>query len=280
MLNGFVDVDGGRLFYQEHGEGDHEIVWVHGLPLNSDCWYGQVQYFKSTYRNIALDLRGYGQSSELPADIESVTELYCSDLLALFKELKLKQPTLVGFASGGHVTLKFATLHSDLIRELVLINASPCFMQQDDWQWGFTKATLDDFIDKITKAESLQQLSDIIFNNTFKEHSDQTQLIRVWFDQMLAKAKKETLIGFFNSIAYDDNRSLLKNISVPTLILSGILSTEVPSNVGLYLREHIQQSQLVELNGIDQFTFATQSSLVNQAIEQFLEPRCNICLPD
>ena len=72
MENGFVEVENGRIFYQVHGEGSQDIVWVHGMPLNSDSWYAQFNYFKSDFRSIALDLRGYGQSSELPHDTKSV----------------------------------------------------------------------------------------------------------------------------------------------------------------------------------------------------------------
>ncbi|MCC5791929.1 MAG: alpha/beta hydrolase [Legionellaceae bacterium] len=281
MKNGFIDVENGRVFYQTQGAGERDVVWVHGLPLNSDCWYAQVNFFEPHFRNIALDLRGYGKSSVLPDNTNSVTELYVSDLLALFKTLKLNQPILVGFASGGHVALRFAAQHSDLIHQLILINASPCFMKQKDWDWGFTPETLADFISKIHRAELPGQVSELIFANALKDCTHtQREKLQTWFEGMLSKAKKETILAFFNNIAHDDDRNLLQDIVVPTLIISGILSDEVPPEVGLYLREHIRDSQLFELNHIDQFAFATQSSLVNHIIKQFIKPSCRICIPD
>ena len=92
MENGFVDVENGRVFYQVHGEGSQDILWVHGMPLSSDSWYAQFQYFKSDFRNIAIDLRGYARSSEIPSDTKSVTELYDADVLTLIDTLKLNKP--------------------------------------------------------------------------------------------------------------------------------------------------------------------------------------------
>tara|TARA_R110000868_G_scaffold8205_3_gene42438 strand:- start:28612 stop:29460 length:849 start_codon:yes stop_codon:yes gene_type:complete len=276
----FIDVDKGRLFYQMAGEGERDIVWVHGLPLNSNSWYAQVEHFKPNFRNIAIDLRGYGQSSEIPNDTPSVTDLYVADLLTLFNTLKLNKPILVGFASGGHATLKFAAAHGDLISQLVLINASPCFMKQKNWDWGFDKAALDAFIAKLNAADTLEQLSDIILTSAMRDVSGkQKQALTAWFNTMLASAKKETLLSFFNNIAYDDDRSLLKDITTATLIICSRLDKEVPTAVAMYLRENMPNAQLFELNDIDHFGFATQSALVNQVIEQFIQPSCTINLP-
>ena len=280
MKQGVIEVEQGQLFYQIHGTGNQEIIWVHGLPLNSDSWYAQFEYFKLNYRNIAIDLRGYGKSSPLPENSCGVTELYTSDLVTLINRLKLNKPILVGFASGGHVTLRFAAKHNDLISKLVLINASPCFMKHGDWNWGFSQKALADFTAEITNVKSQEQLSNILFNNAMKENvGAKLSQLRVWFEKILSSARKETILAFFNDIAFDDDRELLKNISVPTLIISSLLGDEVPPAVGVYLRECITNSQLFELNDIDHFAFATQSRIINQVIDQFINPICNINIP-
>ncbi len=254
---------------------------MHGLLLNSDSWYAQFRYFEHRYRNIALDLRGYGESSALPSNTKSVTELYVEDLHALFTSLNLKKPILVGFASGGHATLRFAAKYNNLISKLIVINSSPCFMRQDDWNFGFDPKALEDFIAKLNATDSLDEMFNIIFDPAIKENiGEQKADLKAWFKSMMAKAKKETILAFFNNIAIDDDRNLLKDITVPTLIINGKLSKEVPSEVGLYLRQHIVNSQFYELNNADQFAFATQSFLVNNLIAQFVSPSCSICIPN
>jgi Predicted hydrolases or acyltransferases (alpha/beta hydrolase superfamily) len=106
-----LDVDGGRIAYYETGTGHHSVVWVHGLPLDSRSWAAQQEFFDPHARNVFIDLRGYGASDKLPPDAGSVTALYTADLAALIAHLRLENPTVVGFASAGHVALRFAAQH-------------------------------------------------------------------------------------------------------------------------------------------------------------------------
>ena len=97
---------------------------------------------------------------------------------------------------------------------------------------------------------------------------------------MLAQARKDTLKAFFSNIAFDDDRELIENITAPTLIISSKLGKEVPSATALFLRNTIENSQLFEINDIDHFAFATQASLINAVIDQFMSPSCECLLPN
>jgi non-heme chloroperoxidase len=54
------------------------------------------------------------------------------------------------------------------------------------------------------------------------------------------------------------------------MLVTGGLGREVPSDVGLYLRAHIQKSWLVEIPGTDHFVFAARPRLVNELLAQFV----------
>jgi pimeloyl-ACP methyl ester carboxylesterase len=87
---------------------------------------------------------------------------------------------------------------------------------------------------------------------------------------MSRAAGTDTLMGFFDGISRDDDRPLLSWIATPTLVVTSGIGREVPSAVGLYLREHIAESWLVEIAGADHFLFATRPRLVNMLLAQFL----------
>ncbi len=125
-------VPGGRLAWWEAGAGDRTVVWVHGLPLDSRSWEPQRRHFEPLCRNIFIDLRGYGQSSKLPDGTKDVTGLYCNDLQALFDALEIDGATLVGFASAGHVALRFAAQNSQRVGKLVTI----CHRRMNTPQFG------------------------------------------------------------------------------------------------------------------------------------------------
>jgi alpha-beta hydrolase superfamily lysophospholipase len=109
MPSGYITVDRGRLNYSDVGRGPRTIVWIHGLPLNGDAWRAQVDHFSAIYRNVSIDLRGYGRSSSIPDRVTNVTDLYVADLRQLFESLHIERAIVVGFASGGHVAIRFST---------------------------------------------------------------------------------------------------------------------------------------------------------------------------
>ena len=64
---GFVEVNGARLFYQVAGTG-RPIVLVHAGIADSRMWDDQMVDFAPEFRVVRYDLRGFGQSSIPPAD--------------------------------------------------------------------------------------------------------------------------------------------------------------------------------------------------------------------
>lgn len=280
MKSGCVDVFQGHIYYKLSGQGKKTIVWVHGLPLNLNCWYAQELYFSSYFTNLFFDLRGYGKSSNLAPASRNITDLYLADLLALIEAHGLKKIILVGFASGAHMALRFAAKHPQFIDKLVIINGSPCFIKKPDWQWGFDQGTLEEFTEKIQAVQSVQEVSNMIFDRAMQEACvADIKKLRKWFEVMLQQATKKALLGFFTDIAYDDDRYLLRDIVAQTLIINSRLSKEVPAGVGIEMRMQIKNSLLFELNDIDHFAFATHSEIINKIIHQFIEPSCKIIIP-
>lgn len=277
VREGYVPVDEGKIHYQVDGDGEHTIVWMHGLPLNGGAWYAQVEHFRSRFRNVTFDLRGYGRSSKLPGHVSDVTGLYVSDLRYLFALLALDKPTLVGHASGGHGALRFAAEAPDLLGKLVVINASPKFRVGDDWPFGFDQRGVDTFL-QIIETQNLDAIAKALLDPALQDHGDAAQLepLRKRFTAMAHEAGKETIKAFFTKISLDDDRDRLKEIRTPTLLLSSSLGKEVPPGVALYMRSQIASAQLLELPGADHFAFATQTTLVNRLIEQFIAPRCDV----
>lgn len=270
----------GHLYYAITGQGDEPIIWVHGLPLQSDAWLPQLQYFDKSHRNIVFDLRGYGRSSKLPTTYDSVTQIYVDDIQAVIDALHVQSPIIVGFASAGHGVLRFAATHVDQLSKLVVINGSPCFMKQKDWLGAFDQYIVEEVVKRIDKANSAEEAWAFLSESAFTEPCGKpVEQLNAWYTSMAAEAGKETLKAFFTNIAYDDDRDLMANISVPTLIINSLSGQEVPSETGLFLRQSIAKAQLFEINDIGHFAFATQSGLVNRVIEQFIQPKCDIILP-
>lgn len=48
-----IEVNGARLYYEIHGEGDETVVFSHGLLMSSKMFRAQIEALKSKYRCIA-----------------------------------------------------------------------------------------------------------------------------------------------------------------------------------------------------------------------------------
>ena len=111
--------NGETLGYRER-EGGHElVVLVHGNMTSSKHWDILLEQMPEEYKLYALDLRGFG-SSTYHQPINSLKEF--SDDLKLFVDaLQLRDFTLVGWSTGGGVSMQYSADYPEHVKKLVLL---------------------------------------------------------------------------------------------------------------------------------------------------------------
>ncbi|XP_070199254.1 epoxide hydrolase 4-like [Littorina saxatilis] len=121
--HGYVHLEGIRLHYVSAGSEDKPLmVLVHGFPEFWYSWRHQLKEFKDSYRVVAIDQRGYGES-DLPSSVSSydITNLV-ADVKNLVLALGYKQCVLVGHDWGARVTWNVAQRHPEVVEKLVIMN--------------------------------------------------------------------------------------------------------------------------------------------------------------
>jgi pimeloyl-ACP methyl ester carboxylesterase len=113
---GFVEVDGGKLNYEESGQGGQTVVLIHDGVLDSAVWNDVWPEFCQHFRTIRYDRRGFGKS---PAATSWYSEI--DDLAAVLHHLRLGHVALVGSSHGGELAIDFTLAHPELVQELVLV---------------------------------------------------------------------------------------------------------------------------------------------------------------
>ena len=131
--NGYVDVDGGTLYFEHTGDGP-AIVLIAGGCLDVRMYEPQVEAFSTRHSFVRCDLRGFGRSSD-PTD---TAYRHCDDLRRLLEQLEIESACIGGQSFGGTVALDFAFAHPEMVRGLVLAPALPLL----GWEWveGFPVA--------------------------------------------------------------------------------------------------------------------------------------------
>ncbi|XP_033112128.1 bifunctional epoxide hydrolase 2-like [Anneissia japonica] len=114
--------DGIRIHYVDYGSGP-PVIFCHGFPESWYSWRYQIPALGNAgYRVIALDQRGYGDSSN-PPDIEAYTqEKLCGDVIGLMDVLGLPQASIVGHDWGGAVVWNLALMYPERIRCVAGLN--------------------------------------------------------------------------------------------------------------------------------------------------------------
>lgn len=123
----FVDLGGRKLAYDEARPADPAsergtILLLTGLGSKRLGWVNQLSVFGQTYRTIAMDHRGTGDSDDTateytPADL-------ADDAAALLRALGVARAHVVGISLGGFTALQFALRHPDQLDHLVLVSTS------------------------------------------------------------------------------------------------------------------------------------------------------------
>jgi 3-oxoadipate enol-lactonase len=114
---GYVNVDGGKLFYEVAGKGEN-IVLLHDGMVNCYIWDEQFPVLARNYRVIRYDRRGYGKSSD-----PQVKYSHIDDLNQVFLQLKVDKAVIFGMSSGGGLAINFALTYPEKVKGLVLVGS-------------------------------------------------------------------------------------------------------------------------------------------------------------
>ena len=118
----FVETNGIRMAVYEEGQGE-PVVFLHGFPELAFSWRYQLPAVAAAgYRAIAVDQRGYGQSSVPPNVDDYGIDCLVGDVLGLLDELDMERATFVGHDWGAFVLWHMSLLHPERMDRQAILN--------------------------------------------------------------------------------------------------------------------------------------------------------------
>ena len=114
---------GVRLAGLDYGGGGPSVLLLHGLAGHAGEWAETAGWLTERCRVVALDARGHGRSERLPPDVSP--DAHVADAVFALERLELDPVVLVGHSLGGRTALLLAAQRPDLVRGLVVADASP-----------------------------------------------------------------------------------------------------------------------------------------------------------
>lgn len=221
-----------RMAYDDAGKGV-PLVFLHGFPLCRTAWRKQKLALESTFRFIAPDLRGFGES-EAPQGKMTMRH-YADDVRALLQKLDVGPAVLVGHSMGGYVALAFALAYPNFLLGLVLVGTRSGNDAPD------IAATRKATATKV-KTGGLQELIDLMAPRMIAEqHPGFPEQVR----NLMARANPEGVTAALLGMAErPDVTGQLSGITTPTLIIAGDGDVIIPPEESQSLSDQIQDSQL------------------------------------
>ena len=132
-----------KLWHETHGKGN-DLVLLHGWGMNSAVWEPVIDQLDQHFTVTCIDLPGHGFSTLADTD-ESKLENWADAIAAVVPENAI----WLGWSLGGLLALQAALNRTINIRALLMMTASPSFMQRDNWQCAMSQQTLMQFSENL-----------------------------------------------------------------------------------------------------------------------------------
>src|ERR1700691_3985528 len=118
----FVENQRAKIYWDEQGSGE-PLLLIEGLSYPSYMWHRTRPILARTYRTIALDNRGVGQS-DVPEGIYSIA-LMASDAAAVLDASGIRTAHVFGVSMGGMIAQEFALQYHSRVQSLILGCTAP-----------------------------------------------------------------------------------------------------------------------------------------------------------
>lgn len=221
------------------------IMLAHGFGCDQELWRLVVPELLPDFRVVLFDHVGCGAADPAAWDAERYASLqgYADDMLEILTELDLRDVTLVGHSVASMMGVLAVATDPSRIAKLVLLTPSPCYIDDDDYRGGFSRADIDELIESL-ESNYLgwsRAMAPVIMGAPERpELADELA-------ETFCRTDPDCARVFARATFLSDNRADLKRVSVPALVIECEHDAIAPREVGAYVHRHIGGSELVTL---------------------------------
>ena len=255
-----------NLIVNYDDEGDEKapvIIFIHGFPLNKSMWDMQVDALKDTYRVIAYDIRGHGNSDA--GDAKFSIDLFVNDLICLMEALELDNVMLCSLSMCGYIALRAIENYPELFSALILSDTQ-CTADTPEGIEKRLKA-----IESI-KESGVEEYADESIKNLFAAESFTTRIkeiaaVKNMIVEMSVESLSNTLLALSRRA---ETYGKLQNIKMPVLIMVGSEDKITPLSTAQVMHERIPDSFLKVIAHAGHLANLENPSVFNHHLKKFL----------
>ena len=254
-----VASNGIQINVEEQGSGEPALVFLHYWGGSARTWRHVTSKLSSTYRTLAADHRGWGES-EAPATGYALADL-ADDVLGVIQALDLKRYVLVGHSMGGKVAQLIAAQRPDGLAGLVLVAPAP------PTPIALPQVAREMMAGAYDSPASIEATLDRVLAGKPLSPGDRAQVIA---DSLRGapQAKK----AWPASTSLEDISGMVGKIDCPTLVISGEFDrVDTPEVLKAELMPRIPHATLHVLPGMGHLSPLEAPDQLSDLISSFIE---------
>lgn len=253
-----------NLSYDDLGEGDLPVIFLHGFPFDKSMWKEQMEALAPSYRVIACDIRGFGNSRD---EVTSFSiDLFSIDLARFMNALGIKKAVICGLSMGGYIALNFQKKYPELVAALILCDTQ-CISDPKDVKEGRLLEIADieengpaafneKFVKKVFHEDSLTNRKEVVEELTCVVNANSTHIIAEGLRALSSRTETCSTLG---------------DIPVPTLIICGREDRVTPLEQSEYMHRAADHSSFRVIEKAGHVSNLEQPEAFNQYLREFLD---------
>ncbi|GMH25204.1 hypothetical protein Nepgr_027047 [Nepenthes gracilis] len=231
------------------GTGEQTIVLAHGFGTDQSVWKHLVPHLVDSYRVVLYDNMGAGTTNPEYFDFQrySTLEGYSYDLLAILEELQIDSCIFVGHSVSAVIGAIASISRPDLFSKLILISASPRYLNDVDYYGGFEQEDLDQLFEAM-QSNYKAWCSGFA---PLAVGGDMDSVAVQEFSRTLFNMRPDIALSVAQTIFQSDLRHILCHVTVPCHIIQSMKDLAVPVVVAEYLQQNLGGDSIVEVMSTD-----------------------------
>jgi pimeloyl-[acyl-carrier protein] methyl ester esterase len=250
------------LHIESQGSGK-PLLLIHGWGMHSGMWGSVAEKMALSHRVHRVDLPGYGASSSCnPYDLDTLVQQLSSQFTAAL--------TVVGWSLGGQLALRWAQLHPEQVKKLVLVATTPCFVQKENWRCAMAAETLGEFATALLQNHA--QLLRRFLALQVRGSENEKQILTEMRAQLFSKGEPDgaALKGGLEILRDTDLRAQLANIKQSTLVIAGERDTLTPREAASAMVKSMPDARVEIIPGAAHAPFMSHPEIFVQHLRNFI----------
>jgi len=193
MKSGYSEVNGLKMYYEIHGEGN-PLVLIHGGGSTIETTFGRIiPLLKKKRQIIAVELQAHGHTNDRDAFL--TFEQDAADIAKLLENLEISKADFLGFSNGGQTAIELALHYPQLVNKLILASTFYKRSAAPDQFWdGFEGAKIEWMPEVLKKAYLKANNSEAGLLNMFHKDVQRMKTFKGWEDEQIRLIKAPTLV--------------------------------------------------------------------------------------